>query len=351
MSRLSYHHLVAASQAGGANTLRLSTDLAAAGGPHVAISPAPRPSRGAPVPAAQNRLIDGTATAAVVIDDNASQIQRVQDAIMAAIAAEHPLLSRVPRLQVRYDGARTCYTDLELPQGIFDAHIVAGSIDGTPAMAHPAYRAARHSSPENARALMQISPGHLVFGVDPASEGHSRFRSALSAEILGVPVEGLSAPPPRPGGDDGVCCGRILRTQVLSFAALRQLRFDCGPAGDEAARALLAAYVLAGVVRANAELSIRSNCDLVENGPTHLTLDARDGQFLELAAPSIDETDELLEHALGEAYREADITWHGQVLQVTGNPAAGQAGTPPAAGASRRFRLPHFTDARRAEAR
>ncbi len=352
LSKLSYRQLTAACQAGGGSTLSVSTELAPAGGAHAAVSPAPRAGRSAS--AAETRLIDGVPTATVLIDDNQSQVQRVEAAILQGIRDQHPLLSLVPRMEVSYDGGRLVYTDLELPQRIFDGHFLTGSIDGKPAIAHPAYRVARESTPDNARALLELSPGSLVFGAIDAAlgTGQSRFRGVLSGEIIGVLVDGASADS-RAVSDTGVCCSRILRTQVLSFAALRQLRFDCGPAGDEAGRVLLAAYALAGLVRSNAELSIRANCDLVETGPTTLKLDARDGEFVELAALSIAEADKLLERALVEAYREADITWRGQVLHVTGNSAAYAAaqngGAPrdtPVVHAPRRFRFPHFIESR-----
>lgn len=257
-------------------------------------------------------------------------------------------------MEVSYEGGRLVYTDLELPQRIFDGHFLTGSIDGKPAIAHPAYRSARESTPDNARALLELSPGSLIFGAIDAAlgTGQSRFRGVLSGEIIGVLVNGAPGDS-RAVSDAGVCCSRIIRTQVLSFAALRQLRFDCGPAGDEACRVLLAAYALAGLARSNAELSIRANCDLVETGPTTLRLDARDGEFIELAALSIAEADALLERALIDAYREADITWQGQILHVTGNSAAYTAaqngGAPqsaPVTHGPRRFRLPHFIESR-----
>lgn len=352
LSQLSFPQLVAACQAGGGSTLAVSTELAPAGGSHAAVSPAPRAGRSAS--AVETRLVDGEPTATVLIDDNQSQVQRVEAAILQGIHAQHSLLSRVPRMEVSYEGGRLVYSDLELPQRIFDGHFLTGSIDGKPAIAHPAYRVARESTPDNARALLELSPGSLIFGAIDAAlgTGQSRFRGVLSGEIIGVLVDGASADP-RAVSDTGVCCSRIIRTQVLSFAALRQLRFDCGPAGDEAGRVLLAAYALAGLARSNAELSIRANCDLVEAGPTMLKLDARDGEFVDLAALSIAEADELLERALVEAYREADITWRGQVLRVTGNSAAYTAaqngGTPqdtPVVHAPRRFRLPHFIESR-----
>lgn len=359
LSSFSYQQLTAACQAGGASTLSVSTELAPAGGLHTAISPARRAGRGPSSIAQETRLIDGQPTSTVVIDDNQSQIQRVEATVLQGIRDQHPVLGRVPHLQVSYEGGRLVYTDLELPQRIFDGHFLTGAIDGKPAIAHPRYREAREATPENARALLELSPGSLAFGAIDAARGagQSRFRGVLSGEIIGVLVDGAPTDS-RASADAGVCCSRIIRTQVLSFAALRQLRFDCGQAGDEAGRALLAAYTLVGLARSNAELSIRANCDLVETGPTTLKLDARDGDFVELPALSIEEADELLERALVQAYREADITWRGQVLHVTGNSAAytaaqngGVSPEKPVAHEPRRFRLPHFIESRLSAAR
>jgi len=68
----------------------------------------------------------------------------------------------------------------------------------------------------------------------------------------------------------GVACHRIVRSHVLSFAALRQIRFGAGPDGDAACRALLAALALAALARSDAELVLRANCDLVEAGPAQV---------------------------------------------------------------------------------
>jgi CRISPR-associated protein Csb1 len=107
---------------------------------------------------------------------------------------------------------------------------------------------------------------------------------------------------------------------VLSFAALRQLRFGAGPEGDAACRALLAALALDGLARSDAELFLRANCDLVEAGPTTVTLDRRGGDRDSLEPLSIPEADALLASAIDAASREAGIDWHGQVFAVTGNP-------------------------------
>lgn len=118
----------------------------------------------------------------------------------------------------------------------------------------------------------------------------------------------------------GVSCSQITRARVLSFATLRQLRFGAGPRGDAACRGVLAALAIDGIVRSDAELYLRAHCHLVEAGPSITTIDKRYGEREQLALPSIEEADALLAAALADAAEHAGIDWHGQVLDVVGNP-------------------------------
>jgi len=114
---------------------------------------------------------------------------------------------------------------------------------------------------------------------------------------------------------------------VLSFAALRQLRFGAGPDGDAAARALLAAYALAGLARSEAELYLRANCDLVEKEHPRVVLDERWGESRQLQPLSIESADELLAMAIDGAERRAGVDWSGQRFVVQGNPVVLAAAT------------------------
>jgi len=145
-------------------------------------------------------------------------------------------------------------------------------------------------------------------------------KKATAEKPVSASMLGLGGIPPSLDQLAGLACDRILRTHVLSFATLRQMRFGAGPAGDAACRALLAALALAGLARSDAELCLRANCDLVEDGPTSVQLDQRAGSMLSLDPLSIGEADELLVAALARAEEEAGIDWHGLVFEVTGNP-------------------------------
>lgn len=389
MPTLSYSQLHAACSPGGSSALTSVTELAPAGGPHAGIAPARYIDGNKPTFAYEYRFVDGQPVTIAVVDSKQSQLNRIETTILQDIRNEHPILGRVPRIQVSYRGGESLYTDLELPHRAFDGHIRAGTIGGQSVTADPVYRAARDASHANARALLDLSPGSLVFGSWDSTRRtrQGRYRSALVGEIIGVlanqhdgstdtprrggarvdpvgmsvqlggdelltvmtgqkdelspklvdkiekaakrrgekgnsgSVLGLGGIPPTLENLGVVTCSRIIRTHVLSFSALRQLRFGSDFAGDVACRALLAAYALAGLARSDSELYLRANCDLIECAQTAVKLDARGGDHLALEALSITAADGMLAEALAEAERTASVDWHGQVFEVVGNSA------------------------------
>jgi CRISPR-associated protein Csb1 len=139
-------------------------------------------------------------------------------------------------------------------------------------------------------------------------------KSTVSGAALG-----LGSIPPSLDGLGFVSCRTIIRHHVLSFAALRQLRFGLGVEGDAVARALLAALGLAGLARSDSELLLRANCDLVEAGPTVVELDARHGNSERLDPLTIPEADLLLGTAV-DAATTLGVVWEGQTLDVQGDP-------------------------------
>jgi CRISPR-associated protein Csb1 len=390
MPKITLDLLAQAALPGGASCLTSVTELEPAAGPHASVAPAKFASsrsndtRGEY--AYERRYLDGAPGQSVIIDSKQSQLNRCEAALAQAVADGHPVLSRMPRVEVTYtrDGAREVYSDLTLPHRIFDGHIRAGTVDGTPVTQLHAYRAIRDATPANARALLDASPVSLVFGSWDSSRAtrQGRWRSALVGEIIGFcaddraalrggarvdPVgmqvrlseaelkalaeaqraelsdknykkavtakpkekgEGISASmlglggiPPTLDALSGVACSRIIRSHVLSFATLRQMRFGADPDGDAACRTLLAALALNALARSDAELYLRANCDLRERGPASIDLDQRGGERLVLDALTIAEADELLAAALATAGDRAGVTWNGVVLRVTGNPA------------------------------
>lgn len=388
MASLTYTDLTAACTAGGSSTLVSRTDLVPAAGEFAAVAPAKfvRGSKGAY--AYEPRFVAGEQVETVLIDSKQSSLNRIEAAINQSIDAGDHVMSRVPRIAVRYStpAGDVVYTDLELPHRAFDAHIRAGTVDGEPVTATRRYRDLRNATPANARALLETSPGSLAFGSwDSTRKAHQgRWRSVLVGEIVGVvpdgrqrldvmkggarvdPVAmqvnvggkvlqdladaqreemsektygeisktakttkagnstsasqlGFGGIPPSLSALAGVNCSRIIRSHVLSFAALRQMRFGSTPEGDAACRALLAAYALAGLARSDRELYLRANCDLREAGPTEVELDERGGNLRKLEALAVDQADDLLLEAISTAERLAGVAWDGQVFEVKGN--------------------------------
>lgn len=397
MPTLDLELLLAAASAGGASCLASTTRLRPAGGLHSAVAPAKylqgTGSAAKSVYVYERRFLDGQSRHTVLIDSKQSQLNRLEAELDRARLDGHPVLSRLPHVQVTYGEGNTAltYTDLVLPHRVYDAHVRAGTLDGVPVTQTSEYRAVRDASPANARALLDVSPITLVLGGWDSSRKsrQGRWRSALVGEIVGfvpgvgptgddIPDPGrrggaridpvgmqmqvpgatlkqmaqaqkdeLSSPnfekvtkqsdgakgklvgaaelgfggiPPALSSLGGVACEPILRTHVLSFAALRQMRFGAGPEGDAACRALLAALALAGLARSDSELFLRANCDLVEDGPTLMTLDQRGGKELGLTAPDIDTADAVLGAALERAEQLAGVAWTGLALSVIGNP-------------------------------
>ena len=389
---IKFEDLKKACASGGASTLVSVTELKPAAGEHASVAPAKFVEGNKSTFAFETRYIDGEAARVVLIDSKQSQLNRAEAAIMQDIRAEHPVMRKLPRIEVTYenDGKSITYTDLELPHRFADGHIRAGKIDGQPATAHEKYRAVRNSTPADLSALLDTAPAAAVFGGWDSlrKKNQLRLRSALVGEIIGVladqnlsgeeqlsrrggarvdPLEmsvrlsaadmeqlvksqegelsdkfvskrredikkakkdtalsgsvlGLGGIPPQLEALGGVACQKIIRSWVLSFATLRQLRFGKNEEANIAARALLAALGLSAIARAEQELYLRANCDLVEAEEPQVTLDGRYGNTRPLNHITVETADDLLAQAIDYAQSHHVAHWNGQVLSVTGNP-------------------------------
>ena len=172
-------------------------------------------------------------------------------------------------------------------------------------------------SPEDMETLLSAQESEL--STNNLEKIRKEMGKAKKGGVISASGLGLGSIPPSLDGLGLVSCQRIIRSHVLSFAALRQVRFDLGAAGDASARALLAALAVNGLARSYAELILRANCDLVETAPPVVKLDGRYGASTEIDFPSIEEADALLEQAISEA-SAAGVRWEGQIFEVAGNP-------------------------------
>ena len=151
-------------------------------------------------------------------------------------------------------------------------------------------------------------------------------KTAKADARISASTLGLGSIPPVLEETGAVACRRIIRSWVLSLATLRQLRFGQDETKDEikdkdiAARALLAALGLNAIARAERELYIRANCDLIESSAPVVTLDQRSGEKKTFARLTVEHTDQLLLEAIENAKKVGVADWNGQTFNVDGNP-------------------------------
>lgn len=145
-------------------------------------------------------------------------------------------------------------------------------------------------------------------------------KTAKADDRISASHLGLGSIPPSVEEIGGVACRRIIRSWVLSLASLRQLRFGQDENKNVAARALLAALGLNAIARAERELYIRANCDLIESSAPVVTLDQRFGEKKTFAPLTVEHTDQLLLEAIENAKKVGVADWNGQTFNVDGNP-------------------------------
>lgn len=382
--KLSMEVLESACAPGGASVLTVVTELKPAAGEHAGVAPARYVTGSKPTYAFETRYVDGVAASTVVLDGKASSINRVEAAIAQAIEAGSDALTKMPRMLVRYPHQAAADYELphrafdgHIRAGSVDGHpvtddskyqaarnstasnarallemspvsVVFGAWDSTRASHQVRFRSAlvgeiigiladqssegRNLAPRGAARVDPISPSVRLSGADittladqQQSELSVKTFDKIQAEakkkgkVSGSSL-GLGSIPPSLESPGLVACKRIIRSHVLSFSALRQLRFGAGPEGDVACRALLAALALHGLALANEELYLRANCDLTEASDPVVKLDGRNGVTRELESLTHEITEPLLAEAIQLAKAKAGISWEGQVFEVEGNP-------------------------------
>lgn len=160
----------------------------------------------------------------------------------------------------------------------------------------------------------ELSPGNVE-----SIEG--QIKKSKKGDRISAAGLGLGGIPPQLDSLGGVSCSDIIRSWVLSFASLRQLRFGGTEQQDMTGRALLAALGIAIIARAEEELYLRANCHLVESEAPVVTLDKRFGETEKLSPITVEAADALLAEALNAAHVEGVVDWHGQIMKFAGNPA------------------------------
>lgn len=134
------------------------------------------------------RYVDGDFRDTVLVDSKGSQSNRSEDGLLAARRSGAPA-ALIPTIAVRYP-SRTL-SDLELPHRAFDAHVRAGSQEGTPIVERDWYRALRDATAADLSPLFCASPATLAFGGWDSSRKRAqlRLRGLFVSELFGVVSE------------------------------------------------------------------------------------------------------------------------------------------------------------------
>lgn len=351
--------------------LRRRQRLQPVGGPGDKIFPPTYPGDGRNASARhvyERRRQHGVDVWCVLVDSVQSQANRLEECLLAAITEG---LS-IPYVYVDFektgiDGLARI-TSLDAPHRVYDAILRDSLLNGTPFPESDLGRRLTKAKPEDASALLEISPTALLFGAwHSTGEGGglgAKFARCLVSEIVGVgvPLDGWTNP--RTGevvattaarrtgsridplgvlkkvevykGESGwntsekaagkkarrvkpseinhgniipsvealgVTCDHIEHTFVLSFAALRRLRFG-DVAKNRAGRALLAALALVALAEQDARgYALRSRCDLVCDGREPLHVVGPDGAARESSPDSRATARELYDATFAAAER------------------------------------------------
>lgn len=331
----------------------------------------------------ERRRLQGKDVWCVLVDSVQSQANRLEECLLGAIADG----LMIPHVVVDFSDAGlegiTRITSLDAPHRIYDAILRDSLLGDEPFMESAVGRRLAKARPEDASAVLEISPSALVFGAwHSTGEGGglgAKFARCLTSEIVGidVPMEelvdsrtgevefrtagrrtgsridplgvlrkvevfkgesgwgtteaaaGKKAKKVRPSEINhgniapsvqplGVTCEYLEHTFVLSFAALRRLRFG-GDERDAAARSLLGALGLLALVEQDARgYALRSRCDLVCEDRAPLELVHPDGSTETISIER--STVRALYQEAVEAARSAGFSLSSEPLRLTPQP-------------------------------
>ena len=287
----------------------------------------------------ERRQADGKEIWCVLIDSVQSQANRLEETLLASVG-EGLLL---PYVTVDFSGQNleplTRITSLDAPHRVYDAILRDSLLENEPFMKSEQGKRLASAKPEDATALLELSPSALLFGAwHSQAEGGgmgAKFPRAIVSEIMGIDVPvanqrtgemelgtagqrtgsridplgilrkvkvfkgasgwstqkeeaGARAKQVRPSEINhgniaplieplGITCAYAEHRAVITLAGLRRLRFGGGER-DIAGRALIAALGLVALAEQDARgYALRSRCDLVCEGIAPLEFVHADG--------------------------------------------------------------------------
>lgn len=144
--------------------------------------------------ALDDRRIDGETVRCVLVDSVASQANRMEAALLAAVRA-----GRIPLPYASVDFSETAVPDvdevtsLQAPHRIYDAILRDSLLDGTVFRLSDAGVAITEATVTNAAALLQYAPTTLLFGgwdsTGPKGGLGNKVERAISSELVGINVK------------------------------------------------------------------------------------------------------------------------------------------------------------------
>jgi len=382
-SLLTFEKLKAA-VSGNTAAVRSITRLQPVGGPGSKVFP---PTHSGGVYAwERRRMNNGETVPTVLLDSVQSQANRMEQALLDAHQAEKlrfPILEvdftkDFPDIGV--------ITTLDAPHRIADAIFRDSLLNETKFRESDIGKAFEAANIRNATAIFRYCPHALVFGVwdSTGSKGGlgNKFQRVVDSEIVGIQAErgvhtssridplGITTAaelyeakngdwtleqgqakktskgdpvkakpsdfvhgniPPTIEKDEqgrdpirgGVSIDYAVQTTVISFPALRRLRFVVNEKDSQecnnAARTVLAALALAGIAHLR-ELGydLRSRCLLVPEGETPFELVANDGKS-EPFTLTPEQSQKLLADAVTQA-KTSGLTWEEKIIKLTPEP-------------------------------
>jgi CRISPR-associated protein Csb1 len=316
------------------------------------------------------RLVDGERVEVVAIDQEQSQANRVEEALLQARDGgrlAYPLFE----LRAKSSGGEIRLTSLDFPHRYADAYLRDSMVDGVRFDQSATGQRLRAVSAEDVRPLFEREPASLVYG---AWDSHRKGRWPKFARLYTATMYGLSpefgdrrggrmdpvnltglvddtakaenswafvaegtkakgtklseighgniAPNRVPGG---VTVKEIRRIASVSFAGLERLRFGgVPPEASIAARATLAALALAGDRLAFGKPSVwlRSGCDLNKSNEV-IGLEKAGGELDEIVVTVKDVLDAF--HELQAETARLGLVMATDLIEVVPIPALAQA--------------------------
>ncbi len=334
--------------------------------------------------AEEKRRIGGEDRDCVVLDSVASQANRMELALLNAFRRDELIfpIASVDFRDVDELQSLDRISSLEAPHRIFDA-ILRDSLNGDMLFRHsPAGRAITEATPHNSAAMFHYSPTTLLYGgwdsTGPKGGRGAKYERAITSEIVAIGISpGVKTssridplaiekgagpiykaadkdggwtldatqartdkagapsdinhgnyPPTIDSRTGGITADEIRATTVLSFAALRKLRFPVDSTGstmsaerradaERSARAAIAALGLAGLVLTLEQgQDLRSRCALVANEIPRFELLNRLGEKSQSFTLSTSEAIALVNQASEEA-TSYGLSWYEGELLLT----------------------------------